>query len=413
MKIRKKYLFYVIIFTSAVFGAINSGVDATVSSLYVTDPFALGLATFIFGVPVSLFFGILFSLKLGGKSLGSKVADPNFERLRLVKKKELKYQLLSAFGNASYTMGYYVLFVLLNDPSVVIPYTQVVILYLVAIESINEKDMPTLSELESIIIVTFGAILGSISFSGGLNLESLAVVFLVINPAWVIFAVYQRKLKWLKINGKINDSINIRLWNVVFSCVITAVMILIYDSLMGTNHFLRGIYESMKNFFWVLLIALGAFFSLVFYIRGLGIGKASVAQAVKSTTIIFSIPVTLLIAHLGIIEPFPMDPTSLVIKSIGITIMILGITSFALNLVKAYIFIRIKPGYLIEEIMDEIWKIRGVTHVSATAGKYDIIVKIRIRTLVKGYENIIRKIESVKGIRNYKWQSVLKEWDTV
>lgn len=93
--------------------------------------------------------------------------------------------------------------------------------------------------------------------------------------------------------------------------------------------------------------------------------------------------------------------------------MVLGIISFALNLVKAYIFITIKPGYSIEKTMQELWDIRGVTRVTATAGTYDFIVKIRIRALVKGYEKIIRKIEHIESIEKFKWESVLKEWEDI
>jgi DNA-binding Lrp family transcriptional regulator len=63
--------------------------------------------------------------------------------------------------------------------------------------------------------------------------------------------------------------------------------------------------------------------------------------------------------------------------------------------------------------MNKIWNIRGVTRVTAVAGPYDLIIKIRTRTLIKGYERIIRKIENVSGIKEFKWQSVLKEWEDI
>ena len=103
----------------------------------------------------------------------------------------------------------------------------------------------------------------------------------------------------------------------------------------------------------------------------------------------------------------------IIIKMIGTILIILGIVSFALSLVKAYIFIDVKPGYQIEKTMNELWNIRGVTRVTATAGKYDFMVKIRIRTLVKGYEKIIRKLEEIDAIKKYKWESVLKEWEEI
>ena len=80
---------------------------------------------------------------------------------------------------------------------------------------------------------------------------------------------------------------------------------------------------------------------------------------------------------------------------------------------KAYVFITVNPGYPIDETMNKLWNIRGVTRVTATAGIYDFIIKIRIRTLVKGYEKIIRKLEEIEAIKKFKWESVLKEWEDI
>ncbi len=413
IKIRKKYLFYALAFASAIIAAINSGVDATVSKFFVTDPWSLGLAIFLMGIPVTLIFASIFSIKIGKKTVGQKYVDPSFRKFRLIRKEEVKYQFLAGLGNALYTVGYFALFTIIEDPSVVLPFAQVVILYLVLIESVNEKDMPTLTELQSVMIVTFGAILGSLSLTGNLNLESILIVFLVINPSWVLLTVYQRKLKWLRIDGQHNDSINIRFWNVVMATILTSIIILFYDLFTGSNHLTEGIIATFSNIGWVTLIAIGAFFAFIFYIRALGIGKASIAQAVRSTTIIFAIPVSLLIAHLGVIEQFPLDPTLLIIKIIGIVIMVLGIASFALTLVKAYIFVKLKPGYDIPETMQKMWKIRGVSRVCVVAGKYDVVLKIRTRTLVKGYEKIIRKLGEIDAVDSYNWESVLKEWEDI
>lgn len=413
IKIRKKYLFYILAFSSAIVAAINSGVDATVSKFFVTDPWALGLAIFLMGIPVTIIFASALSIKKGKKTLGQRYVDPSFRKFRLIRKEEIKYQFLAGLGNALYTVGYFALFVIIKDPSVVLPFSQVVILYLVVIESVNEKDTPTLPELQSIILVTFGAILGSLSLTGDLNLESILIVFLVINPGWVLLTIYQRKLKWLKIDGNYNDSINIRFWNVLIAFIMTSIMIFFYDIFTNGNHLIDGFIATIENIGWVTLIAIGALFSFIFYIRALGIGKASIVQAVRSSTIIFAIPVSIFIAYLGVIPQFSLDPTMLLMKAIGIIIMVLGIISFALTLVKAYIFVRIKPGYDIEETMQQMWKIRGVSRVTAVAGKYDFILKIRTRTLVKGYEKIIRKLGKIDAIKEYKWESVLKEWEDI
>jgi DNA-binding Lrp family transcriptional regulator len=185
----------------------------------------------------------------------------------------------------------------------------------------------------------------------------------------------------------------------------------IYDFITNTGYIFEGLSASINNFWWIALTMTITFFSFVFFIRALGLGKASITQAVRSSLIIFTIPVSIILSSLGVITLFSLDPTWLLIKFIGILMIILGIISFALTLVKAYIFIDVKPGYSIEEIMNKIWNIHGVNRVVAISGPHNIVAKIHTRTLVKGYEKIIKKIEEIEGIQSYKWHSVLKEWE--
>jgi DNA-binding Lrp family transcriptional regulator len=184
-----------------------------------------------------------------------------------------------------------------------------------------------------------------------------------------------------------------------------------YDVVMHTGYVLGGLEASVAYFDWLSLTMGVTFFSFVFYIRALGIGKASVTQAVRSSLIIFAIPFSLFLAHIGIISPLPSDPVMILIKSIGTILVILGITSYALTLVKAYIFVTLKPGYSVYETMEKIWNIPGVARVAATAGVNDFIIKIRVRALVKGYERIIKHLEKIEAIKKFTWSSVLKEWE--
>ena len=413
MKIRRKYLFYVLALSSSIIASIVVGIDTTIRVNFIQNPYAFGIACFLVGIFITLIISLVLSIPINGKSIGARVIDPSFERIRLIKKEEVKYHLFAGFGNSLLTLAYFLLLSILVDPSVVLPFSQIVILYLLFVESIVEKNVPTIIEIQSSVIVTFGAILGSISLGGEISIEALAVVFLLYIPAWTIFSIYQRKLKLLKINKKPNDSINIRFWNVVFACIISLIVVSILDLVTSSSNILAGITASFEHFWWVSLSMGITFFTYVLYIRALGIGKASITQAVRSSIIIFTIPVTILLSSFGIIDLFSLDPVWLLIKIIGIILIILGIITFALTLVKAYIFIRIKPGYPVEEIMRKLWNISGVNRVTAVAGEYDFIIKIRTRTLVKGYENIIRKVESIDGIKDYKWFSVLKEWEDI
>jgi hypothetical protein len=38
---------------------------------------------------------------------------------------------------------------------------------------------------------------------------------------------------------------------------------------------------------------------------------------------------------------------------------------------------------------------------------------VRTRSLGKGYERVIRRLEEVEGIEEFKWQSILKEWEEI
>jgi DNA-binding Lrp family transcriptional regulator len=93
--------------------------------------------------------------------------------------------------------------------------------------------------------------------------------------------------------------------------------------------------------------------------------------------------------------------------------IVMGIISFAVTVVKAYIFIEVKTGRSLRETMQKLWNIRGVSHVTITSGKNDFIVKVSTRTLMKGYERIIKKLDEIEEIKKYRWASVLKDWEKI
>lgn len=412
MRIGKKYLLYALVITSSFISAAVTTLDSYISSSFIKNAWAFGFAIFFVGFFATLILSVILSVTYKRKSLGSRFIDPSFKRLRFIKKKELKYHLIAGFMNAANTIGYCILISLVYDPSVLLSFSQIVILYLLLVESFTEKNVPTLAEIQSSIIVTFGAILASISLQGEIDLPSIAIVFLLINPTWTFFSIYQRKLKLIKINGKLNDSINIRFWNVVFSFLFISIIILIWDIIFGSRNLIEGFNASFVFFPWIFITMGTTYFAYVLFIRSLGLGSASVNNAIRSSTIIFALPFSLLLAYYGF-SPFSSDPVMLLIKFIGMILIILGIISFALTVVKAYIFITIKPGYARKNVLQKLWDIPGITHVSATAGKYDFIVKVSTRTLVKGYEKIIRKIDEIEEIKSYKWNSVLKDYENI
>ena len=79
MKIRKKYLFYALAFTSSIIAALMAGVDQITTDL-MNDPWALSLSCFITGVAISFFLILILSIRIGSKSIGSRYFDPSFKR---------------------------------------------------------------------------------------------------------------------------------------------------------------------------------------------------------------------------------------------------------------------------------------------------------------------------------------------
>ncbi len=188
-----------------------------------------------------------------------------------------------------------------------------------------------------------------------------------------------------------------------------------FDLFTNGSHLVAGFTTSIDpQYFLLLALTMGTtFFSYILYIRCLGMGKASVNNAIRASTIIFAIPFSIILLQMGIITDFSTDPVMLLIKVIGMVLIVMGIISFAITLVKSYIFITIKPGTPVRETMQKLWDIRGVSHVSVTSGKYDFIVKVSTRTLLKGYERIIRKLDEIDAIKKYHWESVLKDWEKI
>ncbi len=407
LRIRKKYLFYVLVVTSSVLGAVTASLDSVISRFHVTDSWVFGVSAMLVGTLVTVAIAALLSLPWGKRSLGARI-DPSFRRLRLVRRHELGYHLLAGAGNAVTTLGYFYVVSVFLDPSTVLPFFQIVILYLLLVESLSEKDAPTLAEIESSVIVTFGAVMASMSLTGSFNLEALLIVFLVVNPGWVVLAVFQRKLKRLVVDDRLNDAVNVRTWNVVFTTVFIVAVALVYR-----QDILGEAFDAIADSYgWLAISMTVTFFSYILYIRALGIGKASITQAVKASTILFSIPLSLALSGmLGF--SFSASPTLLAFKLMGIVLVVLGVSSFALTEVKAYVFVNAASGHRMAELLDEIWRIRGVDSVSVLAGRYDLVAKIRIRTLGKGYERIVRRLEAIPAVEEFNWQSILKEWEEI
>ncbi|MEM0466310.1 MAG: hypothetical protein QXX20_01730 [Candidatus Thermoplasmatota archaeon] len=419
MFLRKRTLFFSLVLISsfilAIVAAIDSSIIQSYSKIYSTEkiPWLFSFSSFFIGLIITFFLFVFFSLSIRGKSIGSYLLDPSFRRLRLMHKSEVKYQILAGFGNASTTLGYFVVLSMLVDPSIILPFKQVVILYLLIAETISEKNAPTLVEIQSSIIVTFGAILSSISMTGDFNFESLLIMFLVVNPGLVFLFISQRKLMLMKFNNMPNDSINIRFWNLVFSFIFITLFLVIYDFFTGTNYLGEG-FESSLLFFWPVALSMTVgLFSILAYIRSLKIGKTSVAQAIRASTILFSIPISFVLSQYVEIS-FPDSPVIWLIRFMGYILVIIGIITFALSEIKAFVFIKVEPKVKKHAILELVSQVKGVESACVVfAANHDIIAYVRTRTLLRGYTQIVQKLEKTPGIQKVKFISIIKEWENL
>ena len=135
MRIRRKYLFYALAFASAITVAGISAIDATISTRFIKDPWAFSFSCFLVGTIISLIIILVFSIPINKKeTIGAKIIDPSFKKVRLLRKEEIKYHLLAGLGNSVLTIGYLTLLSILGDPSSVLPFSQIVILYLILVE---------------------------------------------------------------------------------------------------------------------------------------------------------------------------------------------------------------------------------------------------------------------------------------
>ena len=94
MKLRKKFLFYLLAIISALALSAETAVDAIILHDIIEDPWVLGLSFFIVATIFTFLVAGLLSIRIKKRSLGSFI-DPSFTRIRLIKKKEILYHIIA------------------------------------------------------------------------------------------------------------------------------------------------------------------------------------------------------------------------------------------------------------------------------------------------------------------------------
>ena len=406
---RKKALFYILCFLSAFLSSVVVVIDI-IGEVLAPDIWIYANLSFVLGTFISFVVVLILLIPYKGSPIG-KFVDPNFAGFVLIRRDVLKYFLIMAIGNAISSLGYFYMLYAFPDPSAMLPFMQLSIVYLVLGEVAIDKEFPTIVEIHSLISILFGALLASISPSGMIDIHGLIIVMFLVNGGMTITILAQKKVRSMRISGRRFDSINIRLWYLL----LTTMFFLPITYAIRPESVIGMFNVSFEVIGIVSLSMLVTFFAKVTYIRALGIGKASITQAVTSISVILGIPFALIgnILAPGMFTEIATSFWVMLIKVIGAILVTMGIVTLALSEIKAVLLIKAAPRGMGEDMLRRIMEIRGVVQVSALAGKYDYLIKVRMRTLGRGYRLIVRELENIRGIEDFIWLSTLYEWEEI
>ncbi len=408
---RRKYLFYTLAFLSGAFTSLMVAMDIWISAKLIPDIWIFGISILWAGVYIHAFLLPILSLKIYENRPIGHFIDPLFKGVFVPSGKVLHYLIIASLGNAIASLTYFFLIDIMPDPSAVLPFSSVVIIYLIIGDMIIEKESPSIAEIEGLFMILIGVIL--VSFSRGrIDPISLLLVLGPMNFGSFLYNYGQRKAKIFGRKIGQCDSINFRFWSLLFTTLIFSLLLLIFY--ISPQIVLLGIYYSVVYFLPLAIDMVITFFAAVFYIRALGMGKMSIVNALSSTSVVIGLPLTLVLSfYFPEVYKIPeMTGLFLYLRSIGVILVFLGIIGISLSEVTAYILIRSRPGYS-SKLLEEIIRIRGVESVAAIVGRYDFIVRVRTRAYSKAYDTVLRKIIQLEGIEDVHWVSVLKEWERI
>jgi hypothetical protein len=243
-------------------------------------------------------------------------------------------------------------------------------------------------------------------------LVGLLLVFLVLNTTAAIYVIFQKKAIATKFKtGENLDSTNIRLWTLLFMAFFTIILSLPFMNAEGWLVFRTTFKTALLP---VALSMLLVYIARILYVRALAMGKMSIVNSLSSVSVIAGIPITVIF---GFIWPahFPMPGGSYawvvwLLRGIGAILVFTGIVGLSMSEVKIMIFAKVKSGMRCD--YEKIKAISGVESVSALTGKYDLMIILRSRTIGRGYQPIVEKLEKIPCLENIVSNTIMKEWNS-
>ncbi|MBE0527154.1 MAG: hypothetical protein IH631_09445, partial [Candidatus Thorarchaeota archaeon] len=352
-------IFYTLAIGTGVMRTLSVAFDFVAINTIDIDPKIFGFlsqwVSFSVTILIVAFVSIRRTVEGRKQPLGYNL-DPDFDRLRLLPKKPMLYLLASGFFAGISTLSYYIL-IGNADASSVLPYGQLVIVYLLMGDLLAEKDTPTIVEIQSIVSILFGALLIG-STPSGFDIVSLIIVLGPMNISAAFVTYYQRKTKRYEIRPGLRvDSLNMRVWSLL---VLNSVMTLLIIPIMPAD----SLQVMIENFFPLLWMMIGSsvtiFLALIMYARALGKGSMSVVNSLSAISVVLGIPVTLIGNFIipGGFGNIETDPFMWILTIFGIILVMMGILALQAADVRSIVLIKVKP--LVGDILPELFAVRGV-----------------------------------------------------
>ena len=404
-----KQSFYFLALLSGILASFTVFTDVAAMTIAMPkEPIAYGILTQWAGLIISIVIVLIATLpsfKEPGKPLGYHL-DPNFDRPHIFSWQIMKPIIIAGFFGGINTLFYYHLSSQ-NDSSLVLPYSQFVVIYLMFADLMNEHDYPSAVEIQSILSITFGVILVG-SSKGALDLFDLLIVLGPLNVTSAIYVIFLSKASRMKIKPKQNvDTLNLRIWTLFFMNLFMTV----FSIPLLNDHVISVIVDKIWITLPYSLIGMAfIFFSIIAYTRALSKGKMSVVSSLSSISTVMGIPLTA-IASLAAPQIFGVlstDTLSWTLKIIGTIFVLSGIILLSVSEVRAIILVRSKTGS--GDLLEKIGRIYGVESVAAVASQHDYIVRIKVRSIGKAENLIIKQIEKIEGIESIYTLITIREF---
>ena len=402
-------IFYTLAIGSGVLRAITVVFDIVAINTIDIDPLVYGILAQWVSLLVTVLLVAIVSIRRtvdGRKQALGYNLDPDFDRLRILPKKPMIYLVISGIFAGISTLSYYIL-TGASDASTVLPYGQLVIIYLLMGDLLAEKDTPTIIEIQSVVSILFGVLLIGAT-PGGFDIPSLLLVLGPMNISSAFVTYYQRKTKRYEIRPGLRvDSLNMRVWTLL---VLNSVMSLIILPIMPADSW-QVMIDNFIPLLWLMVCSsLTIFIALVMYARALGRGSMSVVNSLSAISVVLGVPITLignalLPGAFGIIET---DPFMWTLTILGIVLVVIGIIALQAADVHSLVLVKVKP--LVGDLLPELFDIRGVEKVAALAGTHDYILTIKSRNLAKTRTKILNRIQKIPGIDDIETLVVIKEF---